>query len=68
MTIDSATGAITWTPTASQLGLNPVEIALSDSHGGVCEQKFSIAFLVTMSRGRMLRRTSSMTASPDASA
>lgn len=42
MTIDGATGAIAWTPTASQLGSNAVEVSISDGRGGAAEQSFVI--------------------------
>lgn len=42
MTIDPATGAITWTPAANQLGENAVQIAISDGRGGAAQQSFTI--------------------------
>lgn len=42
MTIDATTGAITWTPTAAQLGDRPVTVAVSDGRGGTAEQRFTV--------------------------
>jgi RHS repeat-associated protein len=42
MIIDSTTGAITWTPTASQGGKHAVRLIVTDRKGGYAEQKFSI--------------------------
>jgi hypothetical protein len=42
MTIDSATGLITWTPTNSQVGANNVYILISDGKGGTDTQSFMI--------------------------
>ncbi len=43
MTIDSSTGAIAWTPTTAQLGLNALTLQLTDLAGNVSEQSFSIS-------------------------
>ncbi|MCZ2343882.1 MAG: putative Ig domain-containing protein [Bacteroidales bacterium] len=47
MVIDRATGALTWTPTAAQVGDNPVVIAVSDGRGGVTTQSFALPVVPT---------------------
>ncbi len=42
MTIDG-NGMITWTPTAAQFGIQPVQVSISDGRGGVRIQTFNIA-------------------------
>jgi RHS repeat-associated protein len=42
MQIDTGTGRITWTPTAGQLGPNPVLLTVSDGNGGVASQSYTI--------------------------
>jgi len=42
MTINSATGVITWTPTNSDIGSNPVTVEVSDGNGGTDTQPFTI--------------------------
>ncbi|UCE38603.1 MAG: tandem-95 repeat protein [Thermoplasmata archaeon] len=42
MTIDSATGLITWTPTNSDVGVNSVNVMVSDGNGGIVTQTFNI--------------------------
>jgi parallel beta-helix repeat protein len=42
MTIDNASGLITWTPTNSQVGDNSVVVLVSDQNGGSETQSFSI--------------------------
>jgi RHS repeat-associated protein len=42
MSIDPATGALHWTPTSDQAGLNAVEIVVSDGHGGSGVQSFGV--------------------------
>jgi hypothetical protein len=42
MSIDSATGLISWTPTNSHVGVHNVEVLVSDSNGGTDSQIFSI--------------------------
>ena len=42
MAIDSTTGIVTWTPSASQLGENAVKISGSDGRGGSAEQSFTV--------------------------
>lgn len=42
MTIDEQTGLIQWTPTAAQIGPNPVTVEISDGRGGVAEQTFVV--------------------------
>jgi RHS repeat-associated protein len=41
MTIDT-TGLVTWQPTAAQLGLNPVQVRVTDGRGGFATQTFQI--------------------------
>jgi FtsP/CotA-like multicopper oxidase with cupredoxin domain len=43
MTIGAATGAIAWTPTAAQVGAQPVSVRVSDSGGLSAVQSFTIA-------------------------
>ncbi len=43
MTIDPATGLITWTPTNDQVGFNEVVVLVSDGNGGNVTQTFSIS-------------------------
>ncbi len=42
MTIDSATGQLTWTPTSSDLGGNPVTVTATDAAGLVATQTYSL--------------------------
>ena len=42
MSIDPASGLIQWTPTAAQLGSNPVTVAATDPQGASASQTFSI--------------------------
>ncbi len=42
MTINSSTGAIRWTPTASDAGEHTVEVEVSDPRLGVARQRFSL--------------------------
>src|SRR5262249_33689765 len=42
MAIDRRTGAISWTPTGSQLGPNDVTLRVLDSHGGFDTQSFQV--------------------------
>ncbi|WP_298433262.1 putative Ig domain-containing protein, partial [Geobacter sp.] len=42
MTIDLATGLITWTPTASQVGDRSVSVEVVDSKGGRATQSFTV--------------------------
>lgn len=42
MTIDAATGLVSWRPTASQAGSHDVSVAVRDGYGGVAVQAFSI--------------------------
>ena len=42
MTIDSSTGFVTWSPSVSQIGLNPVTINVSDGLQGSDSQSFTI--------------------------
>lgn len=42
MMVDETTGAITWTPTADQRGIQSVAVKVSDSRGGVAVQEFDI--------------------------
>lgn len=51
MTIDAATGAIAWTPVASQLGTHTVEVQVTDGRGGVARQRYSVQVLEQGSGG-----------------
>ncbi len=42
MTIDSASGVISWTPSASQVGKSAVAVRATDAHGQQDDQPFSI--------------------------
>ncbi|TWU31790.1 Ig-like domain-containing protein [Novipirellula artificiosorum] len=42
MTINAATGQITWTPTAAQIGTNTVSLTLTDSAGNVRTESFDV--------------------------
>ncbi len=42
MLIDSATGLISWTPTAAQVGTQNVAVSASDGRGGVATQSFGL--------------------------
>jgi RHS repeat-associated protein/uncharacterized repeat protein (TIGR01451 family) len=42
MTINSTTGVFSWTPTATQVGMQSVTMTLSDGQGGVATQTFVI--------------------------
>ena len=43
MTIDADSGLVTWTPTAAQVGANPVVITATDEHGAGTAQSFNVA-------------------------
>ncbi len=43
MSIDSASGLISWTPTAAQVGSQSVSVQVDDGNGGSASQSFSIA-------------------------
>ena len=51
MTIDPASGAIAWTPVASQLGTHTVEVQVTDGRGGVARQRYSVQVLEQGSGG-----------------
>ena len=42
MSIDSATGLISWTPTAPQLGKHAVDLLVSDGRGGTATQRWTV--------------------------
>src|SRR5207244_7843559 len=42
MTIDSASGLVSWRPTAAQFGSNAVTVQVSDGRGGTNAQSFTI--------------------------
>lgn len=42
MQLDSRTGRITWRPGGSQVGINPVQLRVSDGAGGAAEQQWDI--------------------------
>jgi len=42
MTIDAATGLISWTPTGTQAGSHNVTVEVSDGRGGVATQSFTV--------------------------
>jgi hypothetical protein len=42
MSIDSVTGLITWSPTASRLGHAPVTVTVNDGQGGIATQSFEV--------------------------
>lgn len=43
MTIDAATGVISWMPGSAQIGANAVTVRVTDSHGLAATQSFSVA-------------------------
>ncbi|MFA6984719.1 MAG: Ig-like domain-containing protein [Arenimonas sp.] len=63
MTIDASTGAVTWTPTSTQAGLNPVSIVVSDGRGGTATHSFSI-LASTVPAGGTGNRPPSITSDP----
>lgn len=46
MTIDPATGVVTWTPTADNLGANPVRIVVTDSGGATATLSFNLVVVL----------------------
>jgi len=42
MTIDAASGLVSWSPGLSDLGAHPVEIAISDGRGGGAQQNYTL--------------------------
>jgi len=42
MTLNDASGEITWTPTAAQVGSHAVQVQVTDGRGGVATQSFNI--------------------------
>ncbi|MEZ6061266.1 MAG: putative Ig domain-containing protein [Planctomycetaceae bacterium] len=42
MTVDPATGLVTWTPTAAQLATHSVTLEVSDGNGGTARQSFTL--------------------------
>ena len=42
MSIDSATGAVRWSPTSAQAGLHEVVVVVEDGHGGSSTQSFGV--------------------------
>ena len=42
MTIDTTTGFVEWTPTASDVGAQAVRVRVADAHGGSADQAFSV--------------------------
>ncbi len=47
MSVDAATGVVTWTPTGTQVGNLPVTLLLDDRRGGTAEQTFTVASAVS---------------------
>ncbi len=47
MTISSTSGLITWVPSTSQVGMNRMEISVSDGRGGTTTQWFELPTVVT---------------------
>ena len=45
LSINPSSGAVTWTPTASELGPQQVTLAVNDGHGGSAQQSFLIQVL-----------------------
>jgi hypothetical protein len=43
--IDPATGLVTWSPTAEQIGFHPVTLEASDGRGGVADQMYVVQVL-----------------------
>src|SRR5205085_9938308 len=42
MSIDAASGALTWAPAASDIGTHDVTVRVSDGRGGVAEQRYGL--------------------------
>ncbi len=42
MMVNGSTGAVTWTPTYQELGLNKVTIQVTDGHGNIAYQSYTI--------------------------
>ena len=55
MGINGSSGAITWTPAASQLGANPVTVTANDGHGGVTTQSYNLVVLTSGSNGPVVQ-------------
>ncbi|MEN0061140.1 MAG: putative Ig domain-containing protein [Myxococcota bacterium] len=51
MTVDSATGLVTFTPTAAQVGAQTVTLVVSDGQGGQAEQSYSLDVRATAPNG-----------------
>ena len=50
MTIDPASGLISWQPTVDQVGTQDVVIQVSDGHGGTAKQAFTVCVLLSANR------------------
>lgn len=48
MTLDAATGAVAWTPTPAQAGVNAVTLAARDGRGGEATQAFAVTVTVAV--------------------
>ena len=55
MSINAQSGAITWTPAASQLGGNPVAVVASDGHGATATQSFNVVVLNSGTNGPVVQ-------------
>lgn len=51
ITLDAETGLIAWTPTASQQGIQSIDLLVTDGQGGAITQSFSVVVLPTAPNG-----------------
>jgi RHS repeat-associated protein len=63
MTIDPRTGLVTWTPTASQMGANAVEVKVDDGRGAAVIQSFTVTV-----QNQSVNRPPNITSNPPAGA
>ncbi len=55
MGINGSSGAITWTPTANQLGANPVTVTANDGHGGIATQSYNLVVFNGVANGPVVQ-------------
>jgi len=55
MSINGSSGAISWSPTSSQLGGNAVAIAANDGHGGIATQSYNLVVLASGTNGPVVQ-------------
>ena len=54
MTVNAATGVLSWTPTAAQLGHGDVTLSVTDGHGGTATQAYAIGVTATGNRSPVI--------------